>query len=115
MAEKVHHHVAKRMRQLLTYSRTTTEDYTSEKEEQPAPRWRKQMTSGMHQTGAITVVRKVNWPHKVVYTVEGKPTLYQNIAIPLFIHSYIIIKEGEEAAIKETVASRLKAFMSNAE
>ena len=51
VAEEVNRCVAKRMRQLQTYSGAMTEGYSmSKEEEQPAPRWRKQMKSGMHCT-----------------------------------------------------------------
>ena len=44
MAKEVRHCVARRMRELSTYTRTTTvEDTMSEELEQPAPRWRKKI------------------------------------------------------------------------
>ena len=60
VSEEVWQHVAKRLRQLLTYSGAMTGvDSTSEEEEQPAPRRRKQLKSGMDRTGATMVVRHV--------------------------------------------------------
>ena len=72
---------------------TPKEDSTSE-EDQPAPRRRKQIKSGMDQTGATAVVNKVTWPHEVVYTSARKPASYQNITIPQFVHGYLILMEG---------------------
>ena len=69
----------------------------------------------MHKTGATTVVRKVTWPHKVVYTAARKPTAYQDISMPLLVQDYMIIMEGEEGAIKERMVSHLKGLMSDAE
>ena len=115
VAEEVHCHVSKRRRQLLTYSRAMIAgDSTSEEDEQHVPRWRKQLKSDMPWTRATMVVRKVTWPHDVVYTTAGKPAAYQNISIHLFIQGYMIIIEGEEWVIRERVASHLLELMSDA-
>ena len=72
MVKEVHHHMATRMRQLLTYSGATSEENLTSKEEvQPVPRCRKQLKSEVHWTGAATVVKKIIWPHEVVYTQLG--------------------------------------------
>ena len=107
--------MSKRRRQLLTYSRAMIAgDSTSEEDEQHVPRWRKQLKSDMPWTRATMVVRKVTWPHDVVYTTAGKPAAYQNISIHLFIQGYMIIIEGEEWVIRERVASHLLELMSDA-
>ena len=118
MAEEVHNHVAKRMRQLMTstYSGAMTEEnFTSEEEEEeeeeeqyPGSRWRKQLKSGIHHwTRATTVVRKLTWPHDIVYTTARKLAACQDISLPLFLQGYMIIMEGEEGAMKEKMASYL--------
>ena len=73
----------------------------SEEEEQPMFRCRKQLKSGMHWTEATTVLKKVNWPHEVVYTIAGKPATYQDLTIHLFIQGYVIIMEGEEGPSRQ--------------
>ena len=57
------------------------------------------------------VVRKVTLLHKVVSTMAGKPTTYQDISIPLFSQGYMIILEGEQEAIKLRMASHLKEII----
>ena len=48
----------------------------SDEEEQPVPKWRKHLKSGLHRIGATTVLKKVTWPHEVVYTSDGKLATY---------------------------------------
>ena len=35
------------------------------------------------------VVRRVTWPHKVVYTVAWKPAAYQDMSIVWFVQGYM--------------------------
>ena len=91
MAEEVCRCVAKRMHQLPAYSRATAEeDSMSEEEDQHAPRRKKHTNSSIDRTGASMVVNKVTWPHKVVYSLAGKPASYQDISIPQFVLGYMI-------------------------
>ena len=97
MAEEVCRHLAKRMRQVTTYTGATIKgDTMSDEKKQPAPRWRRPLKSGMHQTEANRVLTKVTWPHKTVYTSAGKTAAYQDISIPLFVQGYLIIMDSEE-------------------
>ena len=74
----------------------TEEDSTSEEEDQPAPRRMKQIKSGMDQTEAATVLRKVTWPQEVMYGTARKSASCQDISIPQFVQGYLFIMEGEE-------------------
>ena len=71
-------------------------DSMSDKEEQPAPRWRKTLKSGLHWTGATRELNKVTGPHEVAYTSAGKPAAYQDISIPFFVQGYLITLDSEE-------------------
>ena len=61
------------------------------------------------------VVRRVTWPHEVVYTMAWKPAAYQDMSLALFVQGYMIIMKDEEWAIKERMPTHLDDFMSNAE
>ena len=50
-----------------------------------------------------TVLRKMTWRHEVVYSMAGKQASYQDISIPQLVHGYLLIMEGEEVAINETM------------
>ena len=93
----------------------TTEGDTSDNEEQPHPRWREHLKSGLHRTGATMILNKVTWPHKVVYTLDGKPNTYQDISIPRFVERYLIVMDTEEGLIRQKMSSILKDLMSNAQ
>ena len=101
--------VAKRLRELPGYHEAMThKDHTSDKEEQPVPRRKKGLKSGMHRTWATTVVRKVTWPYGVVYFSADKPASYQDISIPPFVQGYMIIMESEDSTIRHRMAAHLK-------
>ena len=116
MAEDVHHHMAKRIRQVAAYSWPTTEgDSMSDMEEQPALRRRRPLKSGSHWTRATTVLNKMTWPYEVVYTSAGKPATYQDISIPLLIQGYLITMDSEEGPVRQKMTTNLKELMSDVE
>ena len=61
------------------------------------------------------VVRKVDWPHHVVYTSAGKPASYQDISIPLFVQRYVIRMESEDSTIRQRMAAHLNVLVSAAD
>ena len=81
---------------------------TSDKEEQPAPRWRRPLKSRLQRTGATTVLNKVTWPYEVVYTSAGKPAADQDISIPLFVQGYLMVMDSEEGYIRQKIVTHLK-------
>ena len=50
------------------------------------------------------------WPHEVVYTVAGTAAVY-DISMPLFVHGYLIMMQGEEA-VRAQMTSHLKYMTS---
>ena len=95
---------------VTAYTSATTEEDTSDAGEQPAPRCRKHLKSGHHRTGATTVLNKVIWPHKVLYTSAGKPTTYQNILIPIFVQGYLIMMDTEEGLVSQKMVAHFKDY-----
>ena len=61
------------------------------------------------------MVRKVTWPHGVVYTSDGKPAAYQYISVPLFVQGYLITIDSQHSSAKHRMAEHLKDLMSDAE
>ena len=100
------------MMQLPVFTDAMTEDdSTSEVEEHPITQRRKQLKSGMHQTGASMVVKSVIWPYEVVYTMARKPAVYQDMSLPLFLQGYMIIMKDDEGATKERMATYIDDLM----
>ena len=71
--------------------------------------------SVMDRTGAATVLKKITWPHEVVYTSAGKPASYQDMSVPQFMYGYLLVMDSEEADIRVQMDSHLKALMSDAQ
>ena len=79
----------------------------SDDEEHPPHRRGNNLKSGIERTGASMVIH-VTWPHKMVYTLEGKHGSYRYLSIPLFVHGFLIIMESEEGPVKELMSTNLQ-------
>ena len=110
MAEEVCRHVAKRLRrELPSHNKTVTdEDYTSDEEEQPAPRRKKSLKSDMHHTrgyhggeeGHLASLRLASQHHI--------------ISLPLFVKGCLIKMESEDSTIRHRMVAHVKELMSDA-
>ena len=47
--------------------------------------------------------------------MAGKPAVYDEISMVLFIHGYLIVMEGEKEALKATMGTHLKDLMADTE
>ena len=70
---------------------------------------------GMDRTGATTVLNTITWLHEVLYTLDGKPTSYQDMSVPQFVYGYLLVMDSEEADIRVQMASHLKGLISDAQ
>ena len=68
----------------------------------------------MDRTSATTTLKKITWPHEVVYTLAGKPASYQDMAVLQLACGYLLVMNSE-MAIRVQMVSHLKALMSNAQ
>ena len=76
LAEEVKQRVAKSMRHLPFITEATMDDDGTLGEDRPrAP-------SGFRCMGASMVVKKMMWPHEVVYSNKGKPAVYESYPSP---------------------------------
>ena len=105
------------MRQLPALPATPRDEVSStDDEDEPAPRRRRRnIKSGMDRTGTTAVLKKITWPHEVVYTSAGKPAAYQDLTVLQFVYGYLLVMESEEADIRVQLALHLKALMSDAQ
>ena len=46
----------------------------------------------------------------VVYSVAGKPAVYDEIAMPLFVHGYLIMMKGERDSVKTKTLGKGQVF-----
>ena len=61
------------------------------------------------------VLHKVTWPHELVYTSDGKPVVYDELSIALFIGGYLAVIATEKLPIKTLMAHHLQDLMAGAE
>ena len=77
---------------------------------------KKVLKSGMNRIGALTVVKRVTWPHEVVHISDGKPAAYQDISVPSFVQGYLITMDSQDNTTKHRMmAEHLKDLISDAE
>ena len=74
---------------------------STDDENELAPRHRRKMLkSGMDSTGATTILKKITWPHEVVYASAGKPASYQDMSVHQFVYGFFLVMDSEEVDIK---------------
>ena len=56
-----------------------------------------------------------NWPHEIVYSVDGKHAGYEDLTIPMFVQGYLLIMKGEGEPIKDKMATHLEELMCDAQ
>ena len=61
------------------------------------------------------VVKRVTWPHEVVYSAVGKPAACEDLSIRMFIKGYLIVLKGVEGAIKDKMATHLEESVADPE
>ena len=94
---------------------TTDDDAGSEKKlTTPAPR-RNGLKSGKTHTADTTLLRKITWPHEVVYTSSGHPTVFEEMSMSLFVSGYLTVIAGEKDQIKPYMIQHLQELIDDAE
>ena len=76
MSEKVRRRVAHRLQQLHLSKAVTLDEGSTREEEQQTARRRRPLKSGMHHAGATMVIKRIMWPHEVMYSMAGKLTAF---------------------------------------
>ena len=71
------------------------------------------MKSSKVRTADTLISRHVTRPHEVVYTVAGKPVVYNDISLALFVNGYLIVMEGEKQAVKSQMAHHLQELIAD--
>ena len=90
LSEEVRASVAKRLWKTPIFTISTIEsDLKSDNEVRgPCRKWM-MLKSGKIFWADLMVLKKVTWPHDLVYTAEGKPVQYENLSVSLFVsHGY---------------------------
>ena len=59
------------------------------------------------------VLKRVTWPHELVYATDGQPATYEELSLLLFITGYLALMEPEKPALQLVMAKYLKDLMAN--
>ena len=92
----------------------TYEESMSEGEITPRPR-KKQLKAGKLRTAKSAVIHMFTWPHELVYSALGLPTIYDNISIPLFVSGCLTVMDAKRPPVMPLMAQHLLELMMDAE
>ena len=76
---------------------------------------KKQLKPCKLRTADLLVVHRVLWPHELVYTAEGQPTVYDTISVALFVNGYMQAMEAEKPAVRPLMGAHRVELMDDAE
>ena len=72
-------------------------------------------TAGKLYTANCTVLEEVTWPHKVMFTAEGKPAVCGELSVMAFVRGYLIVMDSQTQDIKTLMDSHLQNLMEDGE
>ena len=61
------------------------------------------------------MVKRVKWPHEMVFTSQGHAPVYVDMSLVLFSNEYLAIVAEESVAIQEYMVSHLQELFEDVE
>ena len=101
--------LARCLRQAPLLADISTDDSGTDQE--PAHRRKKgrPLKSGSVRTADFIVIKRITWPHELVYALPGEPMTYELISMSQFVTDYLsvldMVKALEKQCIKEMMAN----------
>ena len=46
------------------------------------------------------MVKRIAWPHELVYTSGGEPVVYDHLSMPLFVSGYMAVLDTVKSGVK---------------
>ena len=71
------------------------------------------LKSGKICTAGLMVLKKVTWPHKLIYTAKGKFAQCEDLSVSLFVSGYMAVIDTENPALRLVMKKHLKELMSD--
>ena len=65
-------------------------------------------TTGKLPTADFTLLKKVTWPHEVMFIPEGRPEVYRELSIMAFVRGYLIVMDSQHQITKALMDSYLQ-------
>ena len=111
--EMVRRKLARCLRRTPLLVETCTDE--SETVKEPAPRRKKAKAhkSGKIRTAKSTVIKRITWPHELVYTSGGKPVTYELISLPQFVAGYLSVLDTKKSGERKVMLKHLKELMAD--
>ena len=107
LSEAVTWMVVQRLQQLPLVKAGSSDEGSSSEQEQPTARRHWPLKSGMHHMRATIVIKRITWPHGVMYSAAIKPAVYGNLSMAWFVQGYLIVRQGEEGDTKDKMEVHL--------
>ena len=113
LKEQVHIRVTKRVISYYpSFLATTGDKSDGEEEKQPQLR-RRYITSGRLITVDTTAVNQVLWPHELVFTPDGRTTVYNSISCMAFMNRYLSIMALQMDILRNKMTIHLQEMMED--
>ena len=92
VAEEVSARVASCLRGApALYFQTTDEDSVYDGEQTAPTQKRKGLKSGRLRTMVTMVLKRITWPHEVVYTSADQPAIYEEMSSVHIVNGYVTV------------------------
>ena len=92
----------------------TDEDSRSEEGANPATKMRA-LKTGKLQTADTTILHKITWTHKVIYTCTGQPAEYDQLSITIFVSGFLMVMILEKQSVRPYMLQHLQDLMADAD
>ena len=94
---------------------STTDEESDSDAVEPLRQHRKPLKFGKLYMANSMVLKMVTWPHELIYTAMGQPTMYEDLSVTRFVSGYLAIMEIVKRSIKHIMAKHLKKLMADDE
>ena len=98
---------------ILTIS-TSEDESDSDADTREPPRKRRPLQSGQVHSADAMVVKKLTWPHELVYTAVGQPAVYEDLPVALFVNGYLTVMETIKPDLKPIMGKHLRELIADA-
>ena len=106
--------LARRHRQAQLLVESFTDDSEMDEEPDLMKKRGKALKSGKVRTADLTVIKRIIWPHELVYTSGCEPENYELISVPQCVTECLSVLDTVKAGEKQAMLKHLKELMAGA-
>ena len=97
------------------FTKSATEEDTESEEEVLVQHKHKTIKLGKVCKADSTVVRRITWPHELIYTARGQPVVYEQLTLPIFLTDYLADVDTMKLGLKEANLKHICELMVDAD